>query len=113
VNETRSRNRFGDSDEEILCLLGNWTESFQNNGPSLGVDPERPRSMVKCEGQETEILVSEEVRDQLVLLLAIDANVTGSSGAFLSLRSQSAPECADVDCRPFGGRSIARGRPGG
>ena len=83
-----------DGHEEILCLLGNWRESLQNDMAILGTNPKGARSMVGFQVEEREVLVHEDMRNKVVLLSPVGRkrclSVARSIPSFFSeLASQS------------------------
>jgi len=70
------RDRFADSDQEVLSLLGQRTEPFKDDG-SLLVDPERSRSMIWLQPQ-----ISQVVGKELAQEISFSSSSSSSSTAF-------------------------------
>lgn len=61
-------NRLADSYEEILSLLSDWREGFQDNMSVLRTNPDGSSRVVGLQVKPRKIALFEDVRDQLVLL---------------------------------------------
>jgi hypothetical protein len=90
--------RLADGYEEILCLLGNWRESLQDDMTILGTNPKGARSMVGFQVEEREVLVHEDMRNKVVLLSSVGRkrclSVARSIAPFFS---ELASQCTKVD----------------